>query len=485
MAPYRKSRHRGDAGNTAIVIQVLLLLVIAIIFGGSSRPSFGNMVVQLASLPLLGTAAFILPGTAIGRDVKIGIGLLVAAAVLPLLYAIPLPPALWTALPGRELAVETYQVTDIPLPWHGAGIGGGRALSTAMHVLPALAMFCGMACLSTTQRWRVIHALLILVAVSVILGLAQIFGGQRSWLRFYDITSLGGAAGFFANRNHQATLMLIAMPLSIASAIAFANDKSARSRAAMTACWVAFALIIIGLAAARSRAGIIIGAGILLASGLVAFSALQNRMARTWLAVGLFAGLSAGIGLAVHSSGTAVVNRLSDGVVDEGRLEFATLTMKAASDFAPLGSGPGTFEDVYHIYEPVELLRPLYVNHAHNEYIEIWLEYGVAGIVGLTAFLAWLCWTIGKAWWPIISSEEKLQAKAGSIAIIAVLTHSLVDYPLRTSALAVIMAITCALLVPLRRTQLAPSQPSTEDQRPTRSTSGHRNRGIHLSSAHH
>jgi len=405
------------------------------------------MVVGLAALPLLGTAAFLLPGTLRRLDVKIGIALLIAAAILPLLYAIPLSPTLWTSLPGRKLAVDTYKATGIAIPWHGAGLVGGRSLPAALHVIPVLAMFLGFACLPAARRWQAVYVLLAFVVVGVFIGLAQIFGGQQSALRFYDITSLGGGVGFFANRNHQATLMLMSMPLALAAAVSFAGRGNARSRAAMTVCLVVFALTIIGLAAALSRAGILLSIPVLLGSGLVAFTSLKSRKARLWIAGGLIAGLVIGGALAVHSSGMAIADRLSGGIVDEDRQDFAVLTKKAAADFAPVGSGPGTFEAIFPIYEPVEEIRPLYVNHAHNEYLEIWLEYGILGIVGVAASILWLLWMIMRAWWPDGRGSDRVLAKAASIGIVAVLAHSFVDYPLRTSTIAVLIGMAGALLL--------------------------------------
>jgi len=462
MAPYMTRRKRVFTSTSAVLFLVPLLLALGIVFGGSSRPSLGNLLVELAALPLLGVGIFALREGAVGRDVKIGIALFIAAIMLPLLYAIPLAPDVWMNLPGREIAADTYSVAGIPLPWHGAGLIGGKSLAVAFQILPPLAMFIGIACLTAAERRRVVYLLLGLTAGAVVLGLAQISAGQSSNLRFYDITSLGGGVGFFANRNHQASLMLLVMPLAAASAAHFAQNGDARSRAAMASCLAVFALTIVGLAAARSRAGIILGLPALLASGFLVFTVLHDKIVRQWLTIGLAVGLTAGVGLAAHSSGSAVVNRLAGGVGDEGRSDFAAVSLKAAKTFSPVGAGPGTFEAIYLISEPVERMRPLYVNHAHNEYLEIWLEYGLAGALLAIFFAGWLSWLALRAWTTGISEPWVLMARAAVVGLVAVLIHSCVDYPLRTAAIGVVSALLCGTLVQPRK------QVDASSRKPTR-----------------
>ena len=88
------------------------------------------------------------------------------------------------------------------------------------------------------------------------------------------------------------------------------------------------------------------------------------------------------------------------------------------------------------------------VNHAHNDYLEIALELGLPGLVLVLLFALWWLRRSLAVWRedsPFIAS-----GRAGSVIIGLVLMHSLVDYPIRSSAIAAIFAIGCALLVPGR-----------------------------------
>ncbi len=95
--------------------------------------------------------------------------------------------------------------------------------------------------------------------------------------------------------------------------------------------------------------------------------------------------------------------------------------------------------------EPLEKLDATFFNHAHNEYLETWLEAGWPGAALILAFLVWYGRRLWAAWKAGPSRERDLQ-RAASIALLAMLVHSAVDYPLRTATLAVLFALCAAIL---------------------------------------
>jgi hypothetical protein len=101
------------------------------------------------------------------------------------------------------------------------------------------------------------------------------------------------------------------------------------------------------------------------------------------------------------------------------------------------------------------------VIHAHNDYAELALETGVPGILLIIAFLAWWARAAWHAW---RYSDRGPYARAASIASAAILVHSIVDFPLRTAAIAAVFAMCLALLAE-RRVQAVRA---TGDLRPTR-----------------
>jgi O-antigen ligase len=127
----------------------------------------------------------------------------------------------------------------------------------------------------------------------------------------------------------------------------------------------------------------------------------------------------------------------------------------------PLGSGLGSFLKVYRLYERPDAVTSEYVIHAHNDYAELTLELGVAGIILILLFLGW--W--GNRVWAVWKEGEGGPfARAASIASGAVLVHSLVDFPLRTAAISACFAMCLALLAD-RKT---PARQEVADLRPTR-----------------
>ena len=118
-------------------------------------------------------------------------------------------------------------------------------------------------------------------------------------------------------------------------------------------------------------------------------------------------------------------------------------TFRLIGQTFPVGTGMGSFPSVYVLGEDPTNIGLTYINHAHNDYLEILLEGGLVGAILGAAFLAW--WTVRAArlWWP--QPGEDLQ-RAATIATAALLLHSLVDYPLRTAAMASVFAMCLATM---------------------------------------
>jgi len=145
-------------------------------------------------------------------------------------------------------------------------------------------------------------------------------------------------------------------------------------------------------------------------------------------------------GIAERISGTASSSDL--------RWPLASVTAKAAKDYFPVGSGTGTFVPIYQRYEPLGYLQESYVNRAHNDWMESWLEGGLASaavvcaLVACYVFLAYRSWRTADQ-----NSRFVAYGRAGSVCIGLLLAHSIVDYPLRTTALMVMVAISCAFML--------------------------------------
>jgi O-antigen ligase len=141
---------------------------------------------------------------------------------------------------------------------------------------------------------------------------------------------------------------------------------------------------------------------------------------------------------------------------EDRRYDIWPQAFELAVQAQPAGTGIGSFRRVYERNEPLDSLGTLYINHAHNDYMELAIEGGVPALLLATIFLVWFLKKLFDLLrWRL--PEPLLSACAGGV-ILTMLLHSLVDYPLRTIAISSIYAIALGLLVvanPDRRRLLA------------------------------
>lgn len=121
---------------------------------------------------------------------------------------------------------------------------------------------------------------------------------------------------------------------------------------------------------------------------------------------------------------------------NEARLKILPQVIDLTWLYWPWGSGAGSFEKVFQLHEPDDLLGPAYMNHAHNDILEVVLTGGAAGFAFLVCgAVLWLTLAFRVI---VIDRSDKFQPlrKAGLIITALLIVASLVDYPLRTPSLA-------------------------------------------------
>jgi O-antigen ligase len=435
-----------------------LYLFACLILGGSAQGIWANAALQLAGIAII-TWAAVSPALAFPKPARLILLLAIAAMLVVVLQDIPLPSSFW-AHGSRERIVESYTLlgrSSPPLPISVTPYG---SLGCLLSLIPPLAMFCAMVGLNAYRRGWLAAALLAATMLGILLGALQVVSGEagQRWY-LYAQTNLGVAVGFFANANHMATLLIIAIPFVAAVASAARSSNIQRYSALLTILAAAALLLAVGIALNGSLAGYALAAPVIAASTILILPR-QNR-SRLWRAVAA-AVLAIGA-IAVMASSSIGADKLGAGanVSIESREQILRTTGRAIADFMPLGSGLGSFAKVYRLYERPETVTGEWVIHAHNDYAELALELGVAGIVLLLLFLAW--WS-ARVWAVWREGEGGPFAVAGSIASAAVLLHSLVDFPLRTAAISACFAMCIALLAD-RKT---PFREEVADLRPTR-----------------
>jgi O-antigen ligase len=275
--------------------------------------------------------------------------------------------------------------------------------------------------------------------------IASITGAEISPLYLYPDTRVGKAVGYFANADHMATLLVIALPF-LAATVAAARSANMQRYSAVIAMTTGLALVVlIGLAMNGSLAAYTLVLPVLAASALIVLP--PGNRSRLWLLIVSLVLLAASIGVLEKTAiGSGEVGTHATTAV-QSRAELLLTTSRAISDFLPWGSGLGSFQSVYPLYESPLKVEATYVIHAHNDYAEIALELGVAGIVLIVLFLAWWAAAVRRTW---RTAEAGPFARAATIASAAILVHSFVDFPLRTAAISACFGVCLALLADSR-----------------------------------
>lgn len=423
------------------------VVALALVLGGGSQQGFwSDAIVQLASLLLIAVAFLSANQFPVPRGTILLICLLV---VFPLAQLIPLPPPVWTALPGREEVARGYTAAGISLPWLPISLAPIITWRSLFSLLPAIAVFFAVLRLSNRSRRILVLMTLAIAFLSVLLDLLQMMEGQSSALRFYAITNAERAVGFFANSNHNAAFLYCAIPFAAAWGIGLRRQPV---RALLVA--LLLGAVIIGLAIAQSRAGLVLS----VIAGLSCIALVMcdgSRMPRRRLLGVVVGGNVIALLIAFQFGFVSMANRVQNvDIIGDLRWPVASVTLKAAQANLPFGTGFGTFVPVYQAVEPRTLLFERYVNRAHNDWLELGLEGGVLSIAGLLVFLAWFGRSSFQVWRPNQKGADALDtalARAGSIVVVLLMLHSIVDYPIRTTALMVVFALSCALLTSPKR----------------------------------
>ncbi|MDO8297975.1 MAG: O-antigen ligase family protein [Caulobacter sp.] len=420
------------------------LLSLAFVFGGESRDNpLSTMMVELLGVTLLAATVWsrVLAGT--GRVGWPEAALLGVIFLVPVLQLIPLPPSLWMTLPGRHEAVETLRIAGIEPGWSPLSLDPEATFRSVLWLVPPTALFLAIADLDTGARVRLVGVVLALCIASLILGGLQITDRDGGLFA----SPAGGRTalpiGFFANRNHQGIAMAAALPLAAASAAIWGSASSQRTRAANIVFAALVALLIVGVLVTRSRAALTLSGPALLASiGLFWAASGAKRLRRE--AALMIGAAAVALVLAAQFAIRAMLDRFETLADGDGRFDIWPSTVKAGADVAPFGAGLGAFESFYRAWEPLERMGPTFINHAHNDYLELFLEAGWPGVFTFLAFFTWLVPVAWRAW--AIRSPQTALARAGTIIILLLLIHSVVDYPLRTFALSGLFALACGLI---------------------------------------
>lgn len=426
-----------------MAIAAAVLLVLCFLLGGSTRDDSVQLaLLQLAALPVLSLGLYALVASGDWQRFKLPLALAVALVALPLFQLIPLPFTLWLQLPGRDEVAVSLSLAGLTPGWLPISLTPEATLGAALALLPGLALFVAVLAMAPDRRILLVYIILAAAILNVLLGALQLTV-QHPALYPWPMKGYGDVVGLFGNRNHLASLLLMSLPF--AAALGAGHHRWLVSGRALRWAAALFGLLaVVALAAIRSRAGVVLFAPAVLLSALIIWrdgSGASRQSLRLWGA-GVVAAVAAVLALGL----SPIMDRFETADGGRGRVDRWPTVLEAAGDYQPLGSGTGSFDPVYRSVESLTELDPTFLNHAHNEYLEIWLETGWFGALLLVVTIGWA----GRRWTSSWARDRQRRAdalaRASGAAVLLLLLHSTVEFSIRTTAIMALTAICLALL---------------------------------------
>lgn len=431
--------------HRALFLSVALLCAVFLLGGGARD--------DIITLPLLRLLAGLACATAVlsirREDWVAHRGDIFFGGVVSLYVAlqlVPLPPQLWTLLPGREAIAATDRLAGIGDIWRPFTLSPGTTWNALGSLLIPWAMLLSAIQLSKADLERLVIVVLALGGLSALAGILQIIGEPGGPFYFYRITNRDAAVGLFSNRNHHAIFLATLFPmLALVASRPSSSAERTRIRAgvSVTAALLLLPLILI----AGSRVGVAVSVLALLSAALVyrqpaAFVRRRGKARFDWRLplVGLALLLVATITFVAARA--VSIDRLTQGVWDEEqRFKVWGPIVEQGWNYFPWGAGIGSFVPVYQMAEPDRLLDPTYLNHAHNELLELWLTGGLPALLLAGTALAALSAQLLGAWRNARRPGGAALQAVGATTLAIMLLGSIADYPLRTPSLAALCVL--------------------------------------------
>lgn len=401
------------------------LLLCALVLGGGPGP--GNIVVQALAGAALAYGALRWRKAPPDRFARGMNWLLFASTGLVLIQLLPLPVDVYMRLPQRAGVVADIRATGLAPGWMPLTLDRPGTLRALLGLEAFAGMWLLAGTLSMDARVRLLKVALAAGILLAVIGFAQASAKL-------DTT---GANATFANRNHFASLMAMLVPVGFA----LSRQQGTNAGGALLG-YSAVVVLLLAAALSYSRAGSLLALYAAIAS--VAAMGGRNQHPHSHRAtLAALASLSVAMAVVAFYAWDRLGARFGSNVASDLRWDYWENGIHALRAYLPWGSGLGSFRWVYQGFEPIAGLGEFtYAVHAHNELLELGIEAGIAGLLLAIAFLALLAKTVAG----IHASPERPWPTAAAIACSVPLLHSLVDFPLRTQACSIALALLLSVM---------------------------------------
>ena len=281
-------------------------------------------------------------------------------------------------------------------------------------------------------------------------GMFEFFSGHHHILHLKGISSVTGT---FINRNYFAGYLLMVIPLSMGlffsrEVLRTGGFKGWRRRLSSLdgkTLLIGFGIIvmILGLLFSASRMGIL---SLLLSFTLISILFKTSQKGKGFSKTSL---LILGLALlwAVWIGLDAVIGRFFNVSEDlKWRWTVWADTFKVVKDFPTLGSGLGTFSQIFPMYKSFHIRR--FVSHAENDFLQLASEVGLIGLGVLFLLFIFLFFRAVSGIRSLSHSESQRYIGMGSlVGVVALMFHSMVERNLQIPANAFLFTFLWALVL--------------------------------------
>lgn len=253
-------------------------------------------------------------------------------------------------------------LAGLDLGWAPLSLDPAATLAAIPALFPPIAMFLVTLGLGRGGRGGIAACWIAVALSGLVLGMIQLTQTDGGWAYPYADTSTGYLVGWFANRNHEAVMLLALAPTAAVLASGWGKAR-----------WIAVAfllVVLVAIGAGKSRAGILLAGPVLTLSAVVL---LRKRgvVRRPWVWVAFAVVTLVSIVAVATLALTPILSRFGADVGPEFRYRAWPLIWNESFLHLPFGSGVGTFDRVFRAIEPLGFVVPAYFNHAHNDYLEV------------------------------------------------------------------------------------------------------------------
>lgn len=377
-------------------------------------------------------------------------------------------PLTWAAVELLAFALFAWVLwsAGAPLPWIGPVVLLGYAIAhTAMvradlhaarneilRLATCLCVFYTALAVARSEkpRLRLLQGSLALGVFEALYGLIQYASGWQQIFTYKKVFYTQAATGTYINPNHFAGLLEAILPCALAWTLHSFDRTAARPGRRLSLARVlqgeglprlAFfsfctVLLFVAILFSRSRAGILSAtAGVLVVSAAWFLGARRGAAAAMVLASVL---VGAAIFLFWFGPGP-VLERFEGASRDfPSRVQAWRDALELVREHPFGGNGLGSFVGVY---TRVQTIAPsATVDHAHNDYLELAVEWGLPGAALVVGIFLLVIARAFPACTRAPNSSAQLAALGCCGGILALLLHSIVDFNLQIPANALVFA---------------------------------------------